>query len=61
MDSDVKKKLLHFLEAGKTDEAIQFIKLLKVKGKTRTQTQNSIDTRPERTPSQNRQTLVDKL
>jgi len=41
MDSDVKQKLLTFLEAGKTAEAIQFIKLVKVKGKTRTQAQNS--------------------
>jgi hypothetical protein len=41
MDSDVKQKLLTFLEAGKTDEAIQFIKLLKVEGKPRTQAQNS--------------------
>lgn len=40
MDSDVKKKLLTFLEAGKTAEAIQFIKLVKVKGKTRTDSQH---------------------
>lgn len=40
MDSNTRKKLIHFLENGKYDEALSFVKLLKPQGSPRTAKQN---------------------
>ena len=41
MDSNTKKKLITFLEAGQTDQALSFLKNIEVQAGTRTGSQNS--------------------